>query len=134
MVKCEILVVYTVYNASKIKLHQSTATLSWWCGHQPRLVWVEMAAGLPKGSSFSGHSPLTSHFFTVLPPERPQKGSTQLLKNHSPVFSCLFLALLLILPLLLMSGNVHSNLCSVFPNSVCAENVIWRGRFVQRCT
>ena len=34
----------------------------------------------------------------------------------------------------MMSGNVHSNPCLVFPCSVCAENVTWRGRSVQCCT
>ena len=33
----------------------------------------------------------TLHFFAMLPPERPQKGSTQLLQNWSPVFSFSFL-------------------------------------------
>ena len=36
--------------------------------------------------------------------------------------------------LLLMSGNVHPNPVSIFTCSVCAENVIWRGRSVQCCT
>ena len=49
------------------------------------------------------------------------------------LFSCLFLARLLIL-LLLMSGNVHSNPCPVFLCSVCTANVTWRGRSVQCCT
>ena len=31
------------------------------------------------------------HFFAMLPPERPQKGSTQLLSNRSPVFTFSFL-------------------------------------------
>ena len=33
-----------------------------------------------------------------------------------------------------MSGNVHTNPCPVFPCSVCAGNVTWRGRSVQCCT
>ena len=33
-----------------------------------------------------------------------------------------------------MSGNVHPNPCPVFPCSVCAGNVTWRGRSVQCCT
>ena len=33
-----------------------------------------------------------------------------------------------------MSGNIHPNPCSVFPCSVCAGNVTWRGRSVQCCT
>ena len=48
--------------------------------------------------------------------------------------SCLSLARLLILLLLLMSGNVHPNPCLVFPCSVCVGNVTWRGRSVQCCT
>ena len=41
---------------------------------------------------------------------------------------------LLILLLLLMSGNVHPNLGPIFPWSVCAGNVTWRGKSVQCCT
>ena len=77
----------------------------------------------------------------MLPPERPQKGSTQLLQNRSPVFSlflfsCPSLALLCLLILLLplMSGNVHPNPGPIFPCSVCAGNVTWRGKSVQCCT
>ena len=33
-----------------------------------------------------------------------------------------------------MSGNVHPNLCLVFPSSVCAGNVTWRGWLLQCCT
>ena len=51
------------------------------------------------------------------------------------LFSCPSLALLrlLILLLLLMSGNVHPNPGSIFPCSVCARNVIWPGKSVQCC-
>ena len=50
--------------------------------------------------------------------------------------SCPTLALLrlLILLLLLMSGNVHPNPGPIFPCSVCAGNVTWRGKSVQCCT
>ena len=50
--------------------------------------------------------------------------------------SCPTLALfrLLILLLLLMSGNVHPNPGPIFPCSVCPVNVIWRGKSVQCCT
>ena len=41
---------------------------------------------------------------------------------------------LLIVLLLLMSGNVHPNPGPIFPCSVCAENVTWRGKSVQCCT
>ena len=52
------------------------------------------------------------------------------------LFSCPSLALLrlLILLLLLMSGNVHPNPGPIFPCSVCAGNVTWRGKSVQCCT
>ena len=33
-----------------------------------------------------------------------------------------------------MSGNVHSNPGPIFPCSVCAGNVTWRGKSVQCCT
>ena len=52
------------------------------------------------------------------------------------LFSCPTLALLhlLILLLLLMSGNVHPNPGPIFPSSVCAGNVTWWGKSVQFCT
>ena len=52
------------------------------------------------------------------------------------LFSCPSLARLrlLILLLLLMSGNVHSNPGPIFPCSMCAGNVTWRGKSVQCCT
>ena len=51
------------------------------------------------------------------------------------LFSCPSLTLLrlLILLLLLMSGNVHPSPCPIFPCSVCAGNVTWRGKSVQCC-
>ena len=52
------------------------------------------------------------------------------------LFSCPSLALLhlLILLLLLMSSNGHPNPGPIFPCSVCAGNVTWRGKSVQCCT
>ena len=52
------------------------------------------------------------------------------------LFSCPSLALLclLILLLLLMSGNVYPNPGAIFPCSVCAGNVTWRDNSVQCCT
>ena len=70
--------------ATSTALHQSTAASTWWCGPRPRLGWVEMAVGLPKGPSYPGHSPTS---FAMLPPERPQEGSTQHLQIWSPVFT-----------------------------------------------
>ena len=51
------------------------------------------------------------------------------------LFSCPSLALLrlLILLLLLMSGNVHPNPGPIFLCSVCTGNVTWRGKSVQCC-
>ena len=46
----------------------------------------------------------------------------------SPAILCL-----LILLLLLMSGNLHSNPGPIFPCSVCAGNVTWRGKSVHCC-
>ena len=43
-----------------------------------------------------------------------------------------FLRLLIFL--LLMSGNVHPNPGPIFPCSVCAGNVTWRGKSVLCCT
>ena len=50
------------------------------------------------------------------------------------LLSCSSLARLLILLLLVMSGNVHPNPGPIFPCSVCAGNVTWRGKSVQCCT
>ena len=52
------------------------------------------------------------------------------------LFFCptLVLLRLLILLFLLMSGNVHSIPGPIFPCSVCAGNVTWRGKLVQCCT
>ena len=51
------------------------------------------------------------------------------------LFSCpFFVRLCLLILLRLMSGNVHPNPGPIFPCSVCAGNVTWRGRSVQCCT
>ena len=52
------------------------------------------------------------------------------------LFSCPTLARLhlLILLLLLMSGNVHPNPGPIFPCFVCAGNGTWRGKSLQCCT
>ena len=135
--KCEISVVYIVYTckASKIELHQSTTASRWWCGPQPRFGWVNMSIGLPEGSSYPGHSHHTNHFSPCNPLNYRRKVARSLFEiGLSSLFSCLSLARLLILLLLLMSGNVHPNSCLIFSCLVCAENVTWRGRSVQCCT
>ena len=134
--KCEISVVYIVYTSkvSKIELHQSTAASTWWCGPQSRLGWVKIAVGLPEGPGYPGHSPHTNHFLPCSPLNHGRRVARSLFKiGLFSLFSCLSLARLLIL-LLLMSDNVHPNPCPVFPCSVCAGNVTWRGRSVQCCT
>ena len=136
--KCEISVVYLVpvytCKASKIKLHQSTAASTWWCGPQPRLGWVKIAVGLPEGPSYPGHSTHTNHFFAVQPLTHRRRLARSLFKiGLSSLFSRLSLARLLILLPLLTSGNIHPKPCPVFPCSVCAGNVTWPGRSVQCC-
>ena len=94
-----------------------------------------MAVGLLEGPSYPGHSPHTNHFFAVQPLNNRRRVARSLFKiGLLFLFSCLSLARLFILLLLLMSGNVHPNPCPVFPYSMCAGNVIWRGRSVQCCT
>ena len=117
-------------------LHQSTAASIWWCGPRPCLGWVEMAVGLPEGPSYPGHSPI---FSLCCPLNDRSRAAHSFFKIGCLfslfLFSCPFLALLrlLILLLLLMSGNVHPNPGPIFPCSVCAGNVTWRGKSVQCC-
>ena len=116
---------------------QSTAASTWWCGLRPRLGWVEMAVGLPEGPSYPGHF---SFIFSLCCPLNDRRGAAHSIFKIGRLFSlfllsCLTLALLrlLILLLLLMSGNVHPNPGPIFPCSVCAGNVTWRGKSVQCC-
>ena len=119
-------------------LHQSTATSTWWCGPPFSLGWVEMAVGLPEGPSYPGHSPCTTIFSPCCPLNDRRRAAHNFFKIGRLFypFSCLSLAhlRLLILLLLLMSGKVHPNPGPIFPYSVCAGNVTWRGRSVQCCT
>ena len=118
-------------------LHQLTAASTWHCGPRPRLGWVEMAVGLPEDPSYPRHSseaiflpchPLIDH--------RRAAHCFSKIGHLSSPFSCLFHARLrlLILLLLLISGNVHLSPGPIFPCSVCTGNVIWRGKSVQCCT
>ena len=136
IVKCEVSVVHIVYTckARKIELHQSTTASTWWWGPQPRLGWVEMAVGLFYGPVTLG-TPLTQTIFSPCSPlnDRRRVARSLFKIGLSSLFSCLSLARLLILLLLLMSGNVYPNSCPVFPCSVCAGNVTWPGRSVQCC-
>ena len=127
--KCKISAIYIVYRckASKIELHQSTAASTLRCGPQPRLGWVKMAVGLSESPSYPGQ-PLTQTIFSLCSPLNDcRRVARSLFKiGLSSLYSCLSLARLLILLLLLISGNVYPNSCPVFPCSVCAGNVTWR--------
>ena len=118
-------------------LHQSTAASTWWCGPRPRLGWVEMAVGFPEGPSYPGHSPIIFSLCCTLNDRRRAAHSIFKIGRlfSLSLISCLTLALLrlLIFLLLLMSGNVHPNPGPIFPCSVCAGNVTWRGKSVQCC-
>ena len=94
-----------------------------------------MAVGLPEGPSHPGHSP--SFFRYAAPLNDRRRAAHSIFKigrlfSHF-FFSCPSLAFLrlLILLLLLMSGNVHPNPGPIFPCSVCTGNVTWRGKSVQ---
>ena len=66
-------------------------------------------------------SPYITYLFAVLPFKQPQKGSTQSLKNRSPV-SSFFLNLFARIHIFLLfpvSGKVHAYPGSVFPSSMC---------------
>ena len=123
--------------ASPIDLHQSTAASTWWCGPRPHLGWDEMAVGLPEGPIYSRHF-LETIFSLCFPlnDRRRAPHSFSKIGRLSSTFSCPFLARLrlLVLLLLLMSGNVHPNPGPIFPCSACARNVTWRGKSVQCCT
>ena len=80
-------------------------------------------------------TPLTQTIFSPCSPLNSRRIARSLFKIcRSSLFSCLSLARLLILLLLLMSGNVHPNPCPTFLCSVCAGNVTWLGRSEQCCT
>ena len=102
------------------------------------LGWVEMAVGLPEGSSYPRHSP---SFFSLCCPLNNRRRAAHSIYKIGRLFSlfllsCPTLALLrlLILLFLLMSSNVHPNTGPSFPCSVCPGNVTWRGKSLQCCT
>ena len=97
-----------------------------------------MAVGLPEGPSYPRHSPF---IFSLCCPLNDHRRAAHSIFKIGHLFSffllsCLTFALLrlLILLLLLMSGNVHPNPGPIFPCSVCAGNVTRRGKSVQCCT
>ena len=90
---------------------------------------------LSRGSQLPWALPHTNHFSPCSPLGDRRKVARSLFKiGLSSLFSFLSLARVLILLLLLMSGNVHPNPYPVFPCSVSAGNMTWRGRSVQCCT
>ena len=97
-----------------------------------------MAVGLPEGPSYPGHSPI---IFSLCCPLNDCRRAAHSIFKIGRLFSlsllsCPTLALLrlLILLLLMMSGNVHPSPGPIFPCSVCAGNVTWLGKSVQCCT
>ena len=86
--------------------------------------WPSRGSQLPRA--------LPIHFFAMLPPEGQHTASSKAIACSHFFFSLALLRLLILL-LLLMSGNVHPNPGPIFPCSVCARNVTWRGKSVQCC-
>ena len=135
--KCKISVVYIVCTckASKIELHQSTAASTWWCGSRPIWVGSKWLLVFPRVPVTLGTPLKQTIFLPCSPLNYRRRVACSLFEiGLSSLYSCLSLDCLLILLLLLMSGNVHPNPCSVFPCLVCAGNVTWQGRSVQCCT
>ena len=117
-------------------LHQSTAASTWWCGPRLRLgrngCWPSRGSQLPRALPY---------IFSLCCPLNDRRRAAYSIYKIGRLFSlfplsCPTLALLrlLILLLLLMSGNVYPNPGPIFPCSVCAGNVTWRGKSVLCCT
>ena len=76
-------------------------------------------------------------YFAVLPSVKPQKSNPHSFENRLLVFSSsnsLYLPRLLVLFLLLKSNNVYPNSGLICSCSVCAGNVVWSGRPLQKST
>ena len=106
-----------------------------WCGPQPCLVGLTWLLAFTRVPVILG-TPLTQTIFLPCSPlnDRRRVARSLFKIGLSSLFSYLSLAHLLILLLLLMSGNVHPYPCPVFPCLLCAGNVTWKGRSVQCCT
>ena len=91
-----------------------------------------------RGSSYPGHSPFTFSLCCPLNDRRRAAHSFFKIGHLFPLslFSYPSLARfrLLILLLLLMSGNIYTSPGPIFPCSVCIGNVTLRGKSVQCCT
>ena len=109
-------------------LHQSTAASWWRCGPRPLLGWVEMAVGLPEGPSYPGH-PLTQTIFSLRCPVNDHRKAAFRLSKIGRLrflFSYLFPSLfLLIIILLVISGNVHPSFGPIFSVQCVLE--MWPG-------
>ena len=121
-----------------VELHQSTAASTWWCGPRPRYELNQNGCWPSRESQLPRALPL---IFSLCCPLNDRRRAAHSFLKIGRLFSlfllsCPSLALLrlLILLLLLMSGNVHPNLGPIFPCSVCAGNVTWWGKSVQCCT
>ena len=107
-----------------------------WCGPRPRFelgpnsCWPSQRPQLPRT--------LPLHFLPCCPLNDCRMAAHSFLEIGclSSLFFYLFHARLrlVILFLLLMSSSVYPNPGPIFPCSVCAGNVTWRGRSVQCCT
>ena len=90
-----------------------------------------------RGSQLPRALPINKPFFRRLFFKQTQKGSTHLFKINRLfflLFSCLSVTCILILLLLMMSGNVQPNPATIFSCSMCSGNVTWSGRPMQCCT
>ena len=101
-----------------------------WCGPRPRLGWVKITVDwcFPRVPVTPG-IPLTQTNYSPCCPLNDRKRAAHSLLEISRLFSLFSCPSSLFL--FLTSGNVQLKLCPVFPCSVCAENVTWRGRLVQ---
>ena len=107
-------------------------------GAVPEPVWIgsKWLLAFPRVPVTPGTSLAQTIFSPCCPLYDRRRAAHSFLKigRLSSLFFCLSLGHPRLLILLLMSCNVHFSPDLVFPCSVCAGNVIWRGRSVQCCT
>ena len=135
--KSEISVVYIVYICKASKLNCTNQQPPQRGGVVPNPVWVGSKWLLTfRRVPVAPGTPLTQSIYSLCSPLNDRrKVACSLFKiGLSSLFSCLSLARLLILFLLLRNRNVYPNPCPVFSYSVYAGNVTWWGRSVQCCT
>ena len=149
-VKC----LYERYNKmTRVGLHQRQATSTWWCcplpctgegrnglsilrGSHPRaiLLWTTLLL------IFYPCCPMRGHIWTAFlnPIDRPPISSTffrttllSLSFHPKPLHYLSHPPLILIIMLLLISGDIHPNPGPIDPCSVCSRRVTWGNRLVQ---